>query len=184
MPSNIVAYEWPLNSTVYMAYETDDDYIHEMVVGHNGKLCDNDITTITDAPKLEEAILAGFTWEDGHTQLIAFASATNANGHIYEFFQHQDQPWRIEDIMKKCIDAAPADGFALIGQLLGVPEASEDVITAHEWTPEFAKHIVYLDIADLPHIHSLMLKHGGKWHHTDLTGSTGSPSIALLRAGK
>ena len=52
------------------------------------------------------------------------------------------------------------------------------------WTPEFAKHIVYLDITDQPHMHSLMLKHGGNWHHTDLTSSTGSPSIALLRAGK
>jgi len=377
MPSNIVAYEWLLNATAHIAYETDDTHIHEIVVGQHRKWRDNDITFITNAPKLEEAILAGFTWEDGHSQQIAYASAMNENGHIYELVQYQDHPWRFIDIMKKCIDAAPADGFALVGyawkaagtrhlaytgrdshlhelsaavngewshgdltqltntplpensllaaypweigktkqvvytsgdghihelmtgldstwkhtdltddtdaplagdsaltayawkagktkqvvytgvdgdvyelacgqeavwtfanltgitaaplaigsalaayawetglakqvvyvgsnhhiyelqmlldgtweqtdltQHLSVPEASEDVIVAHEWTPEFAKHIVYLDLADPPHMHSLMLKHGGKWHHTDLTSSTGSPSIALLRAGK
>jgi hypothetical protein len=62
-------------------------------------------------------------------------------------------------------------------QLLGVPEASEDVIAAHEWTPEFAKHIVYLDTAENPHIHSLLFKHGGQWQHTDVTAFTGSQPI-------
>ncbi len=377
MPTNMVAYEWPFNGTSHIAYETDDTHIHEMVIGQDRKWRDQDITFIADAPKLEEAILAGFTWEEGHSQQIAYASTLNENGHIYELFQPQGQPWRVEDIMKKRTDAVPADGFALIGypwkaagtrhlaytgrdghlhelsaavngawsysdltqltdtplpensllaaytweigktkhvvytsgdghihelmtgvdgtwkhtdltdatdaplagdsaltayawkagktkhvvytgvngdvyelarghdavwtyanltgltgaplalgsalvayawetglakqvvyvgsnhhiyelqmpldgtweqtdltQRLGVPEASEDVIAAHEWTPEFAKHIVYLDTTDHPHMHSLMLKHGGNWHHTDLTSSTGSPLIALLRAGK
>ena len=75
MPSNIVAYEWPLNATAHIAYETDDTHIHEIVVGQDRKWRDNDITFIINAPKLEEAILAGFTWEDGHSQQIAYASA-------------------------------------------------------------------------------------------------------------
>ena len=377
MPTNIVAYEWPLNGTAHITYESDDTYIHEMDVGQDRRWHDHNITFITQSPKLEEAILAGFAWEEGHSQQIALASSMDTNGHIYEFVQDQDYTWHFVDIMKRCIDAAPADGFALVGyawkgagtrqlaytgrdghlhelsatvngewshsdltqrtntplpensllaayaweigktkhvantggdgrihelmtgldgtwkhtdltdatgaplagdssltasawkagktkqvvyagvngdvyelacgqdgiwtyadlsgltgtplaagsalaayswetglakqvvyvgtnhhifelqmllngtweptdltQLLGLPEASEDVIAAHEWTPEFAKHIVYVDLADPPHMHSLLLKHGGKWHHTDLTGTTGSPTIALLRAGK
>jgi hypothetical protein len=58
-----------------------------------------------------------------------------------------------------------------------VPEASEDVIAAHEWTPEFANHIVYLDMLENPRIHSLLLKHGEQWQHTDVTRATGSQSI-------
>ncbi len=370
MPSNIVAYEWPLNRTAHIVYETGDNHIHDMVVGQNGKWRDNVITHITGAPELEEAILTAFTSQAEQTQQIAYASPMNENGHIYELIKQQDQPWRVEDIMKKCKDAAPADGFALIGypweaagtkqlaytgrdghlhelsaavtgswnhldltqltdtplpensllaayaweigktkqvvytsgdghiqelicgldgtwrhtdltdaagaplagdsalvaytweagktkqvvytgvdgdvyelvcgqdavwtyadltgltgaplavgsalaayawetglakqvvyvggnhhvyelqmplegtweqtdltQLLGAPEASEDVIVAHEWTPEFAKHIAYLDTAENPHIHSLMLKHGGKWHHADVTSLTGSQPL-------
>jgi len=28
-----------------------------------------------------------------------------------------------------------------------------------------------------PHIHELMLKHGGSWHHTDLTRLTDAPEL-------
>ena len=83
MPTNMIAYEWPLKGTSHIAYETDDTHIHEMVIGQDRKWRDQDITFIADAPKLEEAILAGFTWEDGHSQQIAYASAMNENGHIY-----------------------------------------------------------------------------------------------------
>ncbi len=44
MPSNIVAYEWPLNATGHIAYETDDTHIHEIVVGQHRQWRDNDIT--------------------------------------------------------------------------------------------------------------------------------------------
>ena len=36
MPSNIVAYEWLLNGTTHIAYETGDNHIHEMVIGQEG----------------------------------------------------------------------------------------------------------------------------------------------------
>ena len=57
------------------------------------------------------------------------------------------------------------------------PEAGNDVLAGHEWTPQFAKHVVYLDASENPHIHSLMLKHGGSWHHRDLTDLTGAPPL-------
>ena len=370
MPSNIVAYEWPLKGTMHIAYETGDRHIHEMVLGQKGRWRDSDITRLAGGPELEDALLAGSVWSDGHTQQIAYVSAMNANGHIYELVMYQDHPWSLEDILLQPIGAAPADGFALVAfdwkaagtkhliytgrdghlhelsaavtglwnytdltqatsaplaestllaayawepgktqhvvyvsgdghlhelmsgldsnwrhidlttvtgaplagtsllaayawevggtrqvvyagndgdiyelvcgqegawtfadvtslvgaplavgtaltayawetgsakqivfvggnhhvyelqmplngaweqtdltQLLGVPEASEDVIAAHEWTPEFAKHIVYLDTAENPHIHSLLFKHGGQWQHTDVTAFTGSQPI-------
>ena len=43
MLSNIVAYEWPLNGTAHIAYETIDNHIHEMVVGRQGTWRDNDM---------------------------------------------------------------------------------------------------------------------------------------------
>jgi hypothetical protein len=367
MPSNITAYEWPLNGTAHIAYETGDNHIHEMAIGQKRTWRDNDITRAAASPGLESAILAGFTWPDGHTQQIAYTSTLDTNGHIYELVMYQEHPWSVEDIMMQAIEAAPADGFALVGyawkatgtknlvysgrdghlhelstgirgswkysdltqvtgaplaensplaafaweaggtkqvvyvsgdghvhelmsgmdgawthtdltsvsgapvagdsalaafaweaggtkqvvyigddgdvyelvcgqkagwtftdltaltgaplavgsalaasswetgrtkcvayvgsnnhiyelqmplqgswertdltQLLGAPEASEDILVAHEWTPEFAKHIVYLDTTENPHIHSLMLKHGSQWQHTDVTGLTGS----------
>ena len=370
MPSNIVAYEWPLNGTIHIAYETGDNHIHEMARGQEGMWRDSDIMPMTGAPELEAAVLAGSNWHAGRTQQIAYASSMNANGHIYELVMYQDHPWSVEDIMMQPIDAAPADGFALVAydwkaagtkqlvysgrdghlhelsagvtglwnytdltratgaplaensllaayaweagktkqvvyvsgdghihelmsgldgawshtdltsasgaplageaalagyawetggtkqvvytgtdrdvyelvcgqssrwsfadltgltgaplsvgtalatctwetgrakqvvyvasnhhiselqmvlqdtwkhtdltQLLGLPEASEDVIVGHEWTPAFAKHIVYLDTAENPHIHSLLLEHGGQWQHTDVTGFTGSQSM-------
>jgi len=371
MPSNIVAYEWPLNGTSHIAYETGDNHIHEMVIGQKGRWIDDDITRVAGGPRLEDAILAGSSWPDGHTQQIAYASAMDANGHIYELVRYQDRPWSFEDIMRQPIGAAPADGFSLVSysfraagtkhivysgrdghlhelsagvtgmwkytdltqlvgaplaenellaaydwkagktkqvvyvsgdghihelmcgmddtwrhtdlmdatdaspagntalaayawetggtkqvvytgtdgdvyelvcdqdgawtfadltsltsaplaagsaltgfawetdrakqvvyvdsnfhvnelrmplqpgawehtdltQLMRLPEASEDVIAAHEWTPQFAKHVVFLDTAENPHIHSLMLKHGGRWQHTDVTDETGAPSI-------
>src|SRR5205807_9134858 len=46
MPSNIVAYEWPLNGTIHIAYETGDNHIHEMVIGQKGRWIDDDITRV------------------------------------------------------------------------------------------------------------------------------------------
>ena len=318
MPSNITAYEWPLSGTIHIAYETGDEHIHEMSLGRKGTWRDDDITRVTGAPELEDAILTGASWQDGRTQQIAYASAMNDNGHIYELVMYQDHPWSLEDPMLQPTDAAPADGFALVAyqwkdagtkqlvyvggdghihelmsgvdgpwrhtdlmaetgaplagdaaligyaweygktkqvvytsndgdvyelvcgldsgwsfadltsltgaplavgsalaafawetgfskqvvyvdsnhhlfelhtplqrswkhtdltQLLGLVESSHDVLAAHEWTPEFAKHIAYLDTAENPHIHSLILKHGEDWKHADVTSLTGAQPI-------
>ena len=59
MPSNIVAYEWPLDGTIHITYETGDNHIHEMVRREQGAWRDSDISSVTGAPELEAAVLAG-----------------------------------------------------------------------------------------------------------------------------
>ena len=167
MPSNIVAYEWLLNGTTHIGYETGDNHIHEMVIGQEGTWRDSDITSIAGGPELEDAILAGSTWPDGHTQQIAYASAMNANGHIYELVMYQDHPWSVEDILSQPIGAAPADGFALIG---------------YAWKAGGTKHIVYSGRDG--HLHELSAGVTGMWKYADLTQVTGAPLVenALLAA--
>ena len=158
MPSNITAYEWPLNGTIHIAYETGDEHIHEMSLGRKGTWRDDDITRVTGAPELEDAILTGASWQDGRTQQIAYASAMNDNGHIYELVMYQDHPWSLEDPMLQPIDAAPADGFALV---------------AYEWKDAGTKQLVYSGRDG--HIHELSAGVTGLWRHTDLTEATGAP---------
>ena len=158
MPSNIVTYEWPLNGTLHIAYEAGDNHIHEMVLAQKGTWRDNDITRDTDSPELEDAILAGSSWQDGRTQQIAYASSMNANGHIYELVMYQDHPWSLEDPMLQPVGAAPADGFALV---------------AFEWTAARTKHLVYSGSDG--HLHELSAGLTGLWRYTDLTQATGAP---------
>lgn len=210
MPSNIVAYEWPLKGTAHIAYETGDNHIHEMAIGQKGTWRDNDITRAAGGPELENAILAGFTWSDGHTQQIAYTSTMDANGHIYELVMYQDHPWSVEDIMRQPIDAAPADGFALAGyawkaagtkhlvysgrdghlhelsagvtglwkysdltQVTGAPPAENTLLAAYAWETGKKKQVVY--VSGDGHIHELMSGMDGTWKHTDLTAVTGAP---------
>jgi len=167
MASNIVAYEWPLNGTIHIAYETGDEHIHEMSLGRKGTWRDEDLTRVTGAPELEDAILAGASWQDGHTRQIAFASAMNANGHIYELVMYQDHPWSLEDPMLQPIDATPADGFALV---------------AYDWKKAGTKQLVYYGRDG--HLHELSAAVVGLWRHTDLTEATSAPFAdnALLAA--
>ena len=55
MPSNVVAYEWPLNSSIHIAYETGDNHIHEMARRENGAWRDSDISSMSGAPELDIA---------------------------------------------------------------------------------------------------------------------------------
>ena len=167
MPSNIVAYEWPLNGTTHIAYQTGDNHIHEIVIGEEGLWRDSDITSIAGGPELEDAILTGSTWPDGNTQQIAYASAMNANGHIYELVMYDERPWSVEDVMGQPIGAAPADGFALAG---------------YAWKAGGTKHIVYSGRDG--HLHELSAGVTGAWEYTDLTRVTGAPLVenALLAA--
>jgi hypothetical protein len=157
MPSNITAYEWPLNGTAHIAYETGDNHIHEMAIGQKGTWRDNDITRAAGSPELESAILAGFTWPDGHTQQIAYISPMDASGHIYELVMYQDHPWSIEDIMVQAIDAPPADGFNLVG---------------YAWKAAGTKYLVYSGRDG--HLHELSTGTRGPWKHSDLTQVTGA----------
>lgn len=210
MPSNIVAYEWPLKGTVHIAYETGDNHIHEMVLGQKGNWRDSDITRSAGGPELEDALLAGSTWPDGHTQQVAYASAMNTDGHIYELVRYQDHPWSVEDIMRQPIGAAPADGFALVAfawkaggtkhlvytgrdghlhelsagvtglwnyidltQAARAPLAANTPLAAYAWEPGKTQQIVY--VSEDGHLHELMSGLGGSWGHTDLTTVSSAP---------
>ncbi|HYX50512.1 MAG TPA: hypothetical protein VE843_12255, partial [Ktedonobacteraceae bacterium] len=161
MPSNITAYEWPLNGTAHIAYETGDEHIHEMVIGQEGRWRDHDITRSTNSPELESVILAGFSWPDGHTQQIAYSSPMDTNGRIYELVMYQDHSWSVEDTMIQDIDAAPADGFVLVG---------------YAWKAAGTKHLVYTSRDG--HLHELSTATKGPWKYTDLTLVTGASPAA------
>jgi hypothetical protein len=210
MPSNILAYEWPLKSTIHIVYETGDEHIHEMSLGRKGTWHDDDITRMTGAPELEDAILTGASWQDGRTQQIAYASAINDNGHIYELVMYQDHPWSLEDPMLQPIDAAPADGFALaaydwkqagtkqlvysgrdghihelsasvagfwrytdLTKVTSAPLADNSLLAAYAWEGGNTKQVVY--VGEDGHIHELMSGVDGRWRHTDLMAETGAP---------
>jgi hypothetical protein len=158
MPGNIVAYEWPLNHTIHIAYETGDNHIHEMERREQGEWRDSDISSLTAAPELEDAVLAGSSWQAGRTQQIAYASSMDASGHIYELVMYQDHPWSIEDIMSQPIGATPADGFALV---------------AYEWQAAGTKQLVYTGRDG--HLHELSAGITGPWKYTDLTQVSGAP---------
>jgi hypothetical protein len=211
MASNIVAYEWPLNGTIHIAYETGDEHIQEMSLGQKGTWRDEDLTRVTGTPELEDAILAGTSWQDGHTQQIAYASAMNTNGHIYELVMYQNHPWSLEDPMLQHIDAAPANGFALVAydwkkagtkqlvysgrdghvhelstsvvglwrhtdltEATSAPLADNEPLTAYAWEGGNTKQVVY--VGEDGHIHELSSGIDGLWKHTDLMAETGAPS--------
>jgi hypothetical protein len=210
MPSNVVAYEWPLNSSIHIAYETGDNHVHEMARREHGAWRDSDISSMSGVPELEAAVLAGSSWQAGRTQQIAYASSMNANGHIYELVMYQDHPWSLEDIMVQSIGAAPADGFALVAydwkaagtkqlvysgrdghlhelsagvtglwtstdlmQAAGAPVAENSLLAAYAWEAGKTKQVVY--VSGDGHIHELLSGLDGMWKHTDLTSASGAP---------
>lgn len=219
MPGNIVAYEWPLKGTIHIAYETGDNHIHEMTLKQEGSWRDSDITRLAGGPELEDALLAGSAWPDGHTRQIAYASAMNADGHIYELVMYQNHPWSFEDIMLQPIGAAPADGFALLAfnwkaagtkhlvytgrdghlhelsaavtglwrytdltQATGAPLAENSLLAGYAWEPGKTQQVVY--VSGDGHLHELMSGLDGNWSHIDLTTATGAPvaGTSLLAA--
>lgn len=210
MPSNISAYEWQLNGTTHVVYETIDNHIHEMAAGQDGRWRDVDVTREADGPELEEAIMAGYAWPAGHTQQIDYVSPMNNNGHIHELVMLQDHPWSYEDIMAQPTGAPPADGFTLVGyawrsggtkqvvytapnghihelatavtgmwqytdltQVTGAPQSEGALLAAYAWEAKRSKQVFFM--SGDGHIHELMMELGSAWHHTDLTNLVGAP---------
>ena len=210
MPSNIVAYEWPLNNSIHIAYESADNHIHEMRLRQQGTWRDVDITRTAGGPQLEDAMLTGSNWSTGKTQQIAYTSAMGANGHIYELVMYQEHPWSVEDIMAQPIGAAPADGLALVEydwqaagakvliytgsdshihelragttglwqytdltQATNTPLSENALIAAYAWETNKTNQVVY--VSGDGHIHELVNTLDGKWQHTDVTYATNSP---------
>ncbi len=158
MPSNIVAFEWLLNGTIHVAYETGDNHIHEMSAGQDRRWRDADITRVAGGPELEDAILAGYGWPDGRTKQIAYVGPMNSDGHIHELVMLQDHSWSYEDLMAQPTGAPPADGFTLVG---------------YAWKAGGSKQVVYTGAEG--HVHELATGLTGMWKYTNLTQATGAP---------
>jgi hypothetical protein len=156
--TSLAASAWEFAGTRQVVYTGDDGTLYELVCEQQGTWSFVDITSLTGAPLASGSALATYAWETGNTKQIVYVGS---NHHIVELQMPLHSAWEFTDLT----------------QLLHVPEASEDVIAAHEWTPEFAKHVVYLDTLENPRIHSLLFKHGEQWQHTDVTKATGSQSI-------
>lgn len=153
MPSNIIGYEWPLDGTKHIAYVTGDDHIHAMV--ERGKRwIDTDVTQSANAPTipLDVAIMTGYTWPNGRTQQIDYASPDDSAGHIRELVQLEGHDWTYEDLMEQPTGASPADGTAIVG---------------YSWQGNGTKHVVYT--SNDGHIHELAAGTVGTWQYTNIT---------------
>ena len=160
MPSNIVAYEWPLDETKQVVFIAGDDQIHEMVTGQKGGWRDDAISELAGAPALalEMAIMTGYAWSDGRTKQIAYVSPVDGNGHIHELVTRQGNTWSYADLMDQLPGAPAADGVAIAG---------------YAWKANGTKQVVYTGSDS--HIHELMVGVIGMWAHSDLTQITGAP---------
>jgi hypothetical protein len=155
----LTAYAWETGGTKQVVYTGTDGDVYELVCGQDGAWTFADLTDLTSAPLAAGSALTGYALETDRAKQVVYV---DSNFHVNELRMPILQgTWEHTDLT----------------QLLRLPEASEDVIAAHEWTPQFAKHVVYLDTAENPHIHSLMLKHGGRWQHMDVTDETGAPPL-------
>ncbi len=166
MPANVIAYEWPLDGTVHIAYQTDDNHIREVVGEASGSWRDVDVTRATGAPALENAIMAGSAWEAGGTQQIDYVSPLNSDGHVHEVVQLRGHPWSYEDLLDHA----------------GVPVSDGRVLAAYDWRSGGTKQVVYTTLDG--HIYELAAGREGPWQRTNLTEATGAPSteVSLLSA--
>jgi hypothetical protein len=114
--------------------------------------------SLTSAPLPYGTALAGFAWETGGTKQVVYVAENN---HVQQLETDGSGAWTHRDMM----------------QLLHAPEASSDIILGYEWSTQFAENIIYLDTQENPHLHSLLLKHGGRWQHDDLTDLTGAQTL-------
>jgi len=160
MPSNIVAYEWPLGGTKQVAFTSGDDHIHEMVSGQERVWSDADVSELASAPALalEMAIMTGFAWPDGRTRQIAYVSPVDGNGHVHELVMREGNTWSYADLMDQLPGAPAADGLAIAG---------------YAWKAHGTKQVVYTGSDS--HLHELMVGVIGMWSYTDLMQLTGAP---------
>ncbi len=154
----LIGYIWATQNTKNLAYITDTGRIYALTAGTDGAWKGNDIVEQTQAPKAFGSALAGFVWSTGDTQQIAYMSEDR---HIQELAAGADGKWTHTDVT----------------QATHAPLAADDSLIGFEWSSAFAKQIVYIDTAENPHIHELMLEHGSTWKHTDVTTLTGASDL-------
>jgi hypothetical protein len=157
----LVGFAWETGGTKQIVYTGNGGHLYELVAGAKSESIWRfaDITRLTSAPLLATAALAGFAWETGGTKQVVYVGADR---HVHEVMREKHGAWTHTDLTT----------------LLGIPEGRSEVIAGHEWSAQFAKHVIYLDTQENPHIHSLLLVHGSDWRHADLTELTGAPALA------
>lgn len=134
-------------------------HIHELVIRQGNTWSYTDLMDqLPGAPAADGVALAGYAWKANGTKQVVY---TGSDSHIHELMVGVTGMWAHSDLT----------------QLTGAPEASNELLIGYEWTAQFAKQVIYLDTRENPHIHELMLKHGGSWHHTDLTRLTDAPEL-------
>jgi hypothetical protein len=156
--SPIVGYAWDANNTRSFVYIADDGRVYALVAGTDDKWQSTDLIAQTNAPKAFGVALTGYVWTTSETQQIVYISADR---HIQELSAGRDGTWSHIDVT----------------QATHAPIAQNDVIVGFEWTASSAKQIIYLDTAENPHLHELMLTQGGTWRHTDITKLTGASDL-------
>jgi hypothetical protein len=156
--SALAGYAWERGGTRQVVYIGSDRHIYELGAGVGGTWKYIDLTQLTAAPLAAGSALAGYAWETGGSRQVVYVGF---NRHIYELTCSINGAWSHIDLT----------------QLIGAPEASNELIIGYEWTAQFAKQVVYMDTRENPHIHELMLQHGSSWQHRDLTRLTGAPEL-------
>jgi len=158
----MTGYAWSDGRTKQIAYVSPVDgngHIHELVIRQGNTWSYTDLMDqLPGAPAADGVAIAGYAWKANGTKQVVY---TGSDSHIHEIMVGVMGMWAHSDLT----------------QLTGAPEASNELVIGYEWTAQFAKQVVYLDTRENPHIHELMLKHGGSWHHTDLTRLTDAPEL-------
>jgi hypothetical protein len=152
-------YVWQTGASQQVVYSGPDGDIYELAAGLDDQW---HLTNLTEAakgaPLMDGTALAAFAWESGLSKQVVYVATDR---HIHELALVPDGQWIHTDLTAH----------------IHAPLAGNELLVGQEWTAKFAKQVVYLDASENPHIHSLMLKHGGSWKHTDLTALTGAPLV-------
>lgn len=156
--SSLAGFAWEGGRTKQVVYRGTDGDLYELVAGTANQWSATNLNRVTGAPLPAGSALAGFAWETGQSKQVMYVGRDR---HVHELSLAQRGHWKHTDLT----------------QYLHAPEASDDVMLGQEWQAQFAKQVVYLDMARNPHLHSLLLRHGEDWNHTDLMEFTGAPAL-------
>jgi hypothetical protein len=153
----LAGYAWEMRGTKQAVFVGSDDDIYELVARADDRWWYTDLTELAEAPLASGSALTGFAWETGEAKQVVYVGS---DYHVHEL-----------------VDAGDPRIHTDLTHRLRAPDASDEIIVGYEWSSQFAKHIIFLDKRENPHIHALMLEHGGSWQHRDLTELTGAPEL-------
>jgi hypothetical protein len=153
----LAGYAWKMLGTKQVVFVGTDGDIYELAAGTDNRWRYANLTEIARTPLMSGSALTGFAWETGLAKQVVYVGTDH---HVHEL-----------------MDGGEPGIHTDLTQMLGAPEASDEIIVAYELPSRFAKHIIFLDTKENPHIHAFMLEHGGSWQHRDLTSLTGAPEL-------